>query len=936
MKNKAAIFFLFFVATTGAFAQNNNDIPLDPTLRTGRLKNGFTYYIKHNETPKERASFHFAQKVGAVLEKDEQQGLAHFLEHMAFNGLEHFKGKSAWEYLAKNGIQFFSEINAYTNFDSTTYNIDNVPVANPKLLDSVLLIMHDWSGSISLEDKEIDAERGVINEEIQNRDTPGQRVEKKLFSEGVFKGSMYGKRLPLGLLSVVNNFKYNELRDYYKQWYRPDLQALIVVGDVDVNEMEKKIIATFSPIPLRTNLPKKPDFSHIPNYGTIVLKSVDKELGDPELEILFKAKPAGLTGKAFYDRLLASSLASSILDHRFRITLLEKSIRVMEDISINLLSDSPIKDMNLYSILMKPKNNMIIEAFDFEVTELYRFLKYGATDDELELARKDVANRYDALKNKLDNLWYASEITKTFLTGAPLPNMEWFMPYLKQRLNSFNNEQLLPFLHELYNNKEQVISIYGNDRYTYPAASDFEAALSKAQTAALERFESIAPQQTTNDEKPLVSEPLEPRPIKGNFKLKGLDKAKGYVLANGVEFVIYPTDYEKGNIYMKAKSRGGKSLLDQSLLASSMIVTDVMSKSGLGDFSEGDLSKKLVGNQASYAMEIQDIYESLSGFSPQADLETLFQFIYLSFMKPRLEEQAFQSVMAGYRQQLANKNGDKRNLFYDALTTASSNGNKRELLLTEETLNQIDFEKVKQVHKERFNNIADFKFVFVGDIDEAQLLSLAQKYLGNISSAPARETYVDHNFAPAKGKTLVHMSETLTPPQASVIIALLNQLDFNQKNLILVEIIRELLSKKYTEVLRESEGGTYFVRVEGNLSKAPKQRADIGIYFNCNPDKADRFVEITYKEIEKLQTNVDQKSLDQIKTILIKKAKEQPATNQYWIDAVISDFFDGTPYVPTDKYIKQIQAITPQDVKEIATKLNNKPSIIEGILRPKP
>ncbi|MBC9796123.1 M16 family metallopeptidase [Sinomicrobium weinanense] len=921
---------LFLLSGVCLNAQEAKEVPFDPSIRHGVLPNGMNYYIKHNEEPKERASFYFAQNVGSVLEKESQRGLAHFLEHMAFNGTEHYPEKGMLEYLEKNGIKFGSEINAFTSFDETVYNISKVPVTNPKLLDSVLLVLHDWSGYLSLTDKEIDAERGVINEEWRTRNTPGFRVAEKVWTEGVMKGAVYAERMPIGLMSVVNNFKYDELRDYYNRWYRPDQQAVIVVGDIDVDAMESKVKRVFSPIPLKKDLPERKAFDIALNGDITFIESLDKEIGSATIEFIVRNKARDLKGYDHEDDALIKNVVSYILNNRIREQTVKKECPAL---SASYSYSNFVRPLDIMGLYIQPKTGRELESFEFALTELLRFVRYGATEGELQRAKLSIKNSslsYLKNKDKISSDTYAKRIYNHFFTQNPLPDVTWDVNYTVDRLETITNEDLLTYMAGIYKDKEKdiVMAVKGTSGKTYPGRDDFVKVFDHVNTLEL------SPYNDNTSNKPLIAEDLREQRVVKTTEIPGLD-ARKYELDNGATVVIFPTPYDKDQIYMKAHSAGGSSLLSKDLLPSADVATYVASQSGLGEFDKIALGKKLAGTNTSLGLGIGELSESLSGNSTKSDIEVLFRKIYLSFEAPRFDMEAYELARERFAKNLERKQKNKKSVLQDSMSLALTAHNERTLLFNREFIDQIDLEKIKKVYDDRFRGIDDFTFVFVGDIDEQQLLKLARKYIGNIKSGQRKEAYVDHNYEPAGGKTIVRVSEEMETPQATVNMIFKGNMPYDVENGIKVYMTGQLIQKSCHDVIREEEGGSYGVGASASLTDIPKEQYTMSVHFDCNPDMVDKLVKVVYNQVGKLSGTIDAEDFREVKESMIKARKEAVNNNGYWMNILTSHVFYNRKIRTLDEYIDTVNAVSPEDIKETARIISENSDVVEGVLTPK-
>ena len=927
-KTVNTLLFFFLIVSTSLSAQKLSDTPVRPeNMASGVLENGMHYYVLHNEEPKDRASFYFAQNVGSVLENDTQRGLAHFLEHMAFNGTQNFKDKEMLEYLEKNGMKFGSEINAFTSFDETVYNINQVPVTNEKLLDSVLLILHDWSGYLSLTDAEIDNERGVINEEWRSRNTAGFRANSKVWLDGFLKDSKYSKRMPIGLMDVVNNFEYDELRDYYKRWYRPDQQAVIVVGDVDVKELAAKIKKVFSPIPLKENLPERPVFDVPITADFVYINSTDKELGEPSIQYFVKRTPLDLSVVEKIKEDITGSFASYILNNRFSELVLEKNCPVL---GVNFGVQEFVRPVEILSLNARPKKDSLLSGLQYIVTEYTRFAEFGATPDELTRAKaafKTSLESSQANIAKRSNDSYAGEIYQDFFDKEPVTDYAWTLAYQLSLLDKVTNESILDYLKRFKGDAGRGVSMVGSDTNTYPDQEAIEAALDQVAAKKLTPFEE------TSSDKKLINTALKGSPVVKTEGIEGID-AKLYTLANGVKLALYPTDFDKEQVFMTAFSPGGSSLLAVDELPNTFIASYLVSQSGLGDLNKIELQKLLAGTETSLGVSINGYSESLSGSSKTKDLETLFKKIYLQFTAPRFDAQAFEILKQNVATNLIAKEKNVSSEFQDSLQKAASGNSERTILFDQNLLDAISLEGAEKIYRDRISNAGDFTFVFVGDFDEKQLLALATEYLGSIPGTTQTETAVNHNMRPAKGKTMVHLTKQMETPQTTISVMFTGDMEYSKKNNLKLYVLSQLLDKRYMERIREEEGGSYGVQVSGSVSWVPTGSYNLSVSFKCNPDKADDLLNIVYAELKKMETSIDAAELAEIKSNYKKGVSENQRNNNYWLSNIANNLQKGMPVSDEAGSIALIESITPDDLMETAKVINDDPAIVEGELMP--
>lgn len=927
---KNIIIAILALSFQGVFSQFKTNIPLDKNVTTGKLKNGLTYYILHNEEPKDRASFYFVQNVGAILEDDNQNGLAHFLEHMAFNGTEHFKGKGIIKMLEKNGVSFGKDINAYTAHDETVYNISTVPVSNEKLIDSTLWVLHDWSGSLSLTNQEIDAERGVIREEWRTRRTSGFRLKMQT-DPVLYKGSKYSKRDVIGDLNIINNFKYPELRNYYKKWYRPDLQAVIIVGDIDVKAMEQKVKTIFSGIPLAKKATPRTYFD-IPKHDELYFGTAsDKEASSSSITLQYVLDEPLLKDSIVTRKNVMNSFYTSILNNRFKELLLKN-----QSGALNLKTYfEPISRLNnSFNISALAKKGKIIQSFEEAYTEAERLKRFGAAQAELDRTKKIFISSYDDFisnKDKVDNDSWAEKLTNYFLKAKPFLSPEDDYKLIVGIIKSITLEELNAYAKTIQKPTNQVVLVTGSDqdKNDFPAKEAVVNVMKKVENMTLE------PYTKKENNAPLIDKELKPAAIKKTFEIAGVKDAKGYILENEAKIIVLPTTYSQDQIVLSAFSKGGKSLVKTEDLASAEIATTIARSSGLGNFDNIGLKEKLTGKVAQAAPFIGENTQGFQGSSNKADFETMLQMVYLSFESPRFDPNIFNILKEQYKNRLETIKKDNGNAFKDSIDLANSNHSKRTFIFNERFLETIDLKKAENIYRDRIKNAGDFTFIFVGNIPE-KALELIQKYIGNINSNPAlKENYVDHNIEPKKGKTEVHFKRPMEVAKATVYLNLTGKIEYSKENALTMYIIGELLSKRFLQTIREEEGGSYGVNVGGNLELIPKPTFSLALTFDSNPDKQEKLMQIVWKELNDLKTNpVNANDLDDIKKALLKNREESLKTNSFWNNTLYNNSLNQIPFSTDEEYKNLISKINQKTIQQFSKHVLDSSSSVEVIMSP--
>ncbi|MGM9753568.1 MAG: M16 family metallopeptidase [Candidatus Cryptobacteroides sp.] len=896
-------------------AQQMPPIPVDEAVRIGQLENGLTYYIRHNEEPKGQANFYIAQKVGSILENDDQRGLAHFLEHMCFNGTEHFPGGSLITYLESIGVKFGAELNAYTSIDETVYNIDKVPVANvPSSIDSCLFILRDWAGGLLLTDEEIDKERGVIHEEWRSRSNAQQRAFESVLPR-IFPGNKYGERLPIGTMEVVDNFPYQVLRDYYHTWYRPDQQGIIVVGDIDVDLIEAKIVEIFSSLPAAAaDAPERYYVQIEDNPETIVASYEDKEL--PYAMSYIFAKHPNVPNEAKYtlDYMLYDYVIS-IVDIMAQARVLEmtqKSDPDFVDASFGDGSDFFIaKTCGSYQAYVMYDENQMLRALTSIYREMLRVVRHGFTASEYERARTEYLSQLESAYNQKDKRKSSSfcrDYVRHFIDNEPIPGIENEFALMSQLAPNIPvemvNQVCATFKGE--GNLVVVNMLPAKEGVTYPSEDEIAAAL-----AAVEA-EEIAPYEDTCSDEPLISK------IRKPGKVKKTDEAafgfKKYSLSNGATVYFKQTDFNKDEVLFNAFSWGGTSLYDQTDVTVKVVgeLTDI---AGVGKFSLVDLNKALAGKKLSLTPVISTYDERLSGKSTPKDLETLFQLNYLYFTEPRYDEEAFASYKVRTASTLLNQEAQPTKAFQDSLIHNVYLCPEKVLGITYADVDKIDYRKAYEIIKQRFANAADFTFVIVGNVDEQTLVPLLNKYVASLPAKGKKETFTACDFNFRKGVNESIFKKEMETPFALNFMAYSAPCEYTLRNSLLAEMAGSALGVELYEEIREKEGGTYGINSFIEIKPYEEESALLEIVYQCAPERAE-YLNSRVNEIvsEYAKNGPKTENVEKARLNMAKSFEEDVTENSYW-SGNMQSLLKNKVDMHTD-YLEILNSITNEEIRE--------------------
>ena len=931
---KILLFTLCIALNYNAFAQTVNlemPLPQEQNIKKGVLENGMTYYIYNTQVTKDVASYYIIQNVGSVLEKDNQQGLAHFLEHMAFNGTRDFPGKGILDKMQEHGLVFGKDINAYTSFDETVYNINNVPTT-PELIDTGLSILHNWSNYLSLTDEEIDSERGVVKEEWRTRQSGGMRVLQQTIGT-MFNNSIYSERLPIGKMDIVEGFKYKALRDFYHDWYRTDLQAIAIIGDVDVEEIEAKIKALFSSIPAVKNLIERTQVRIPDNDELIYDMGMDKEVTSSNISFGIRHDKS-LKNETIADlkESLLNGMATSIITTRFNeINQNPESPLIYAGVDYGSLS----RLNNQFSARIVPKPDMQHKAFKLVMSEINRAVKFGFTKSEIAIVLAQYRSSYE---NQIAGFGNRSHgqivrgIQTNYLENSHITDIEKEFEIAKVIFSQLTQKELLAQLQTLYvkNNRSIVVTgVEGNKNLTKEDAIKI--------ITTVENDSTLKGYAEESNVKPLM---FGVDLVAGSIVSEKEDKEIGstiFSLSNGIKVHYKFVDKNKNDVNLSAVSYGGQSLLEVDDLPSTALLGNVIQMSGLGAFSSIDLPKVLAGKKASSRASVGNTSESVSGSSSTKDVETMMQLVNLRFTKPRFDENSYNVLMQQVDAFLIRKSEQIQSKMQDSVTTILYGKNHpTERLFDKKLMSEMSFDKMKGIYTSRFSNAGDFTFFIVGDVTKETIKPLLEKYIASLPTTDKREDWKDNSVDWITDNIDKDVYLEMKDPKTNVRVVVKNDMEYSLKNSILMRAIGDVLQLRYTESLREEEGGTYGARTRGSISRRPSQEATISVTFDCNPALAEKLIAIVHKEIEGIKNgDIQQADLDKTLTNYLKEREESKNYNKYQMSLLKNSVMEGYNMNDPKNYENIVNSITIKDLKNIAKKLLKNSKSYEIVFKPK-
>ncbi|MCX6279897.1 MAG: insulinase family protein [Bacteroidetes bacterium] len=904
-------------------------LAIDPNVKIGKLDNGLVYYIRQNKKPEKRIEMRLIVNAGSILENDDQQGLAHFMEHMNFNGTRTFPKNELIDFLQKTGVKFGADINAYTGFDETVYMLQ-LPTDDTSLVEKGYRVLEDWSHYALLDGKEIDKERGIIVEEWRLGLGAQDRMMKKFFPI-IFKGSKYSNRLPIGKVEVIENFKHETLRDFYRDWYRPNLQAVVVVGDLDPALAEAQIKAHFSGLKNPENPRERAMFDIPDNTEPLIAITSDKEATDNFVIVFYKhpLSPDKTLGD-FREEIMAE-LYSGMLNNRFNeITQKPESPYIYAGGNYGRFLS---RSKDAFMINAMPKENQIDKSLESLLAENERVKRFGFTSTELDRQKEDILSRYEKASKEFDKTEsrnFCTRYVSNFLSQDAIPGAQKQFKYLKNLLPGITLEDINALAKKWVtdNNLGLVIMAPEKEGVKVPTEADVLKIIQNSKTTELKAYVD-----NVRDE-PLVQKELIPGKIVGRKENKELGFTE-LKLSNGVTVVLKPTNFKNDEILISAYSPGGNSLVPDADFMSANYATQVMDMSGIGAFDNIELQKKLKGKTITINPSIDDVKEGFNGNTTPKDFETLMQLVYLYFDQPRKDTSAFKAFMSQMENQMKFMKSSPIMTFYDTLFKVVYPGYKRNIIFpTPSQLAEVNLDKLYNIYKDRFSDASDFKFFLVGNFSVDSITPFVEKYFGNLPSLNRNETWKDTSPKFAEGITNLTFNKG-TDPQSMVGIVMSEKIEWNEKNVLNLNMIKEIVSIKLIEVIREKMSGVYSPQVMVNLDQYPKPSFQMILMFGCSPKMTEKLTKAVFGEIKKIRkkgpTEVDLKKAQEA---MIRSRETDMEKNEFWLRKIESLYFNKDNPESVLNFKDRVNAVTVADLKNTAEKYFNPDHYVRVVLMP--
>ncbi len=906
-------------AAAGTVPPAVSEFDVDPAVRLGQLDNGLTYYIRQNTEPEARAELRLALNAGSLQEDDDQLGLAHFLEHMLFNGTARFPEQELVDYLETVGMEFGPDINAYTSFDETVYTL-RVPTDDPQLLATALDVLEDWAFYATLDPEEIELERGVVIEEERLRDQNANgRIREQLLPV-LFGDSRYGERLPIGEMEIIRTAPPETVQRYYEDWYRPDLMSVVAVGDFDVDEMEAMIVERFSDEAAPVDPPARPTGT-LPDHAETRYKVItDPENPSTTAQVYFK-KPANVLRTVDdYRQGLTSGIFYQLLNARLgEISRTSDAPFVFAVSSENNL----VRPTDLSVVAAQMKEGRVLEGLETLLTEVERVNRHGFTETELVRAKQNLLTNWEQLYSDRENIpssRRADEYVRAFLTGEPIPGIEAEYELAQELIPAITLEEVNAAIDSLIGEENRAVVVIAPEKedLTPPTEGELADVVARVEAKAIEPYADA-----TNDA-PLLADIPEPAAVVAETAIPELGVTE-IVLDNGVRVVMKPTDFREEEIRFSAGSPGGSSLYADEDYLEADNITSIVNQSGLADFSIDDLVRKLAGTDVNVSPYIGELYEGLVGATRPADLETLFQLIHLTMTAPREDAEAFAVWQEQWRTFLENRELSPSSALEDALIEGLYGDDLRARVPTIDEIEALDLDRAYEIYAERFGDASDFTFIFVGNFDEAELTELAQTYLGTLPAGTRVESWRD--IQPPLPQGIVQ-NDVFRGQEEQSITQLVFTGEFDPETLSWMSVagLETVLDSRLLKDLREARSGVYasFVNVEQSVEPSSRYEASIG--FGSDPQRVEELVGATFDILTDLRDNgPTEEEMVKVQEQARRTLEESQRQNGFWLDELEQLYYAAEPGDPLAMlgYEDDIANVTAAEIQAAAQALLN-------------
>ncbi|WP_291722864.1 M16 family metallopeptidase [Bernardetia sp.] len=906
-------------------------IPIDENVKVGTLSNGMKYYIRKNSMPANRVELRLAVNAGSILEDNDQQGLAHFTEHMAFNGTTNFKKNDLIDNLEKMGVRFGADLNAYTSFDETVYMLP-LPTDSVGYVDKGLLILKDWASGVLFEGEEIDKERGVVIEEWRRGKGASERMRTKYW-QTLLKDSRYAERLPIGKKEILESFEHETIRRFYEKWYRPDLMAIVAVGDIDVEEMEKKIKETFESIPKRKKVVERPSFKVPMNKETLAKVVSDKEATRTQLMLFYKQPKKQIENYTDLNRSYVNELITTMLNARMEET--QKQANPPFLYSFAFYGDMIGRDLDAFQLYAGLREDNIENGIETITNEVERVKKFGFTESELERAKKQTLKRYEKAfkeQDKTESNRIVMNYVYNFLENQPIPSPKFEYEFLQKVLPAINlnlvNTTAKSWMTE--ENRVAILTAVEKEEVKLPTEEEVISIWDNASKRDLKPYE----------EKEIASALIADTniPKKGSIEKTTQNEKLGYTeltLSNGAKVILKKTDFKNDEILVSAYSMGGHSLYEDKDYVAISNISSIIAQSGIGEFSPSDMDKFMSDKAVRISPYISEHSEGFQGSTSPEDLETALQLMHLYFTNPRWDENAVASFVATRKGFYQNLDSNPNYYFYDQFSQLMSNGSIRSGFPKVEELESTDWKAAYKMYNERFSNAADFTFFFIGNFDEEKMKNLLETYIATLPSSENTEEFKDLGIRSPKGM-VEKIYKKGSEPQSNVRLAFAGEMkEYEAKDEVALNAIAGLLRFKLIEKLREEKGGVYSAGAYTSVDKYPVPNYNVMITFPCAPENVDDLIAASIEEVEKLRSgDIDAGDLEKFKEAEKRKNEVEQTQNKYWLSTLKGIYYYKETPESIEKNKSLLKDLTVKDVEKAAKKYLDTKAYIKAVLVP--
>lgn len=917
MKQRFAWLLLFVVGlSANLFAQVdlNAPLPADANVRVGKLPNGLTYYIRKNAKPEKKVELRLVINAGSILERDDQQGLAHFLEHMAFNGTKDFPKNELVSYLQSIGVSFGADLNAYTSFDETVYILP-IPTDKPELLDKGFQVLEDWASAITLDKAEIDKERGVVLEEMRLGKGAEQRMSDRYYPL-LFYGSQYAKRLPIGQKQILENFDRQALVDFYEEWYRPDLMAVVAVGDLDVDATEAKIKAHFGGIKAKRAAKPRPAFEIPDHKESFTAVETDREAALTFVRIIYKKTAVKVKTKA--------DLRSETIKDFFGAMLTARLDEIRQSpnppfIFAGMNFGELLRNKSSYTMFGVTTPENVQKTLNTMLLENRRVAEFGFTETELKRQKenylKGLENRYNE-RAKTESSRWAAQYIGSFLNETPEPGIEFEYEFGRQIVPAITLVEVNALAAKTTSEENRVAIVTGLDKpgIKYPTKEEIAASIKTAETAKLEPYKETVTTEPLVGELPATAKIVEE---KKNDKF-GITY---WTLSNGVKVVLKPTDFKADEIIMNAFSPGGLSLVSNEKVLSGIYAGGLVDQSGVKKLSRVELTKMLAGTKFGVGVGINEMFETVGGTSTPQDFEKMLQLVYLRFTDVNFQKPVFDSIIAQQKMFLPSLVSNPQTYFSAEISKFVNQKNPRFINpFDSATFDKINYEDLKAIYTERFADASDFTFIFTGAFDNEKIKPQILKYLGNLPALRRKEAGKDLGYRPLMGKAEKVLNKGVDQ-KSFVEMRFSGETKYDRDENDALSALGELLTIKLIEILREEKGGVYGVGAFGGMSKLPYESFSFSIAFPCGPENVDSLIKAALDEVKKIQDGqIDEKDVAKVREARLVRNREVYKRNGYWSSLIYGEMATSIGMIDQTEAEAKINAITKADIQKVAGK----------------